>query len=70
MKHLTVGSLLAPTLPIETDERDRPLVDAFIARNRAALDAALKEANRQVEAGESIDCSIDEIIAEGRKRNA
>jgi hypothetical protein len=56
-------------ISIEDDERHGDQIDAFIARNRDALNESIREARRQVAAGEVSKKSIDDIIAEGRRRH-
>jgi hypothetical protein len=54
---------------VEDDERYTDQVDAFVARNRDALNDFIREARKQVAAGKISTKSIDEIIADGRRRH-
>ena len=60
-----VGSQIA----VEDDERHCDLVDDFVARNRDALNASIRKGRKELAAGKVSTKSIDEIIAEGRRRN-
>ena len=52
--------------PVEADERHKDDVEAFIARNREALNASIRRSRAEV--GKSLQSSrtIDEIIVDGR----
>jgi len=54
---------------IEDDERHRDLVDDFIARNRDALNDSIRRSRRELARGERSTKTIDDIVAEGRKRH-
>jgi hypothetical protein len=58
------------SLQIEADERYRDRVDDFIARNRAALKASLSAVRDDTAKGLVSERSIDDVIAQGRRRNA
>jgi hypothetical protein len=58
------------SLQIEADERDRDRVDDFIARNRDALNASLRAVREDTAKGLVSKRSIDDVIAQGRRRNA
>jgi hypothetical protein len=58
-----------PTLPIEDDERHRDEVDAFIVRNRDALNKSLRKSRREVAEGKVSRKNIETIVAEGRARH-
>ena len=53
---------------IEADERYIDEVDAFISRNREALNASIQRSREEVGQGVQATRSIDDIIADGRKR--
>jgi hypothetical protein len=59
----------AGTVPIEDDERHSDLVDDFIARNRDALNASIRKGRKELAAGKGSTRSMDNVIAEGRRRN-
>jgi hypothetical protein len=61
---------VAPALPLEDDERYGAQTDAFIARNREALNRSLRGARREVAEGTISTKGIDTIIAEGKARKA
>ena len=54
---------------VEADERHKDDVDAFIARNREALNASIRCSRAEVGKGVQSSRTIDEIIADGRKRH-
>jgi hypothetical protein len=56
------------TLPIEVDENHRDQVDGFIARNREALNASIRQSRGELEHGDTSGRGIDQIIADGRRR--
>jgi hypothetical protein len=60
------GSL--PPLAVEDDERHRDEVDAFITRNRDALNASIRLGRKQLAEGNVSSRTIDDIIAEGHKK--
>jgi hypothetical protein len=45
-------------------------VDAWVERNREALNASLQVARDQLARGEGVELNIEDIIAEGRARFA
>ena len=57
-----------PLPAVEDDERVRDEVDAFITRNRDALNASIQRGRKEVAEGNMPTDTIDDIIAEGRKR--
>ncbi|MEO6341233.1 MAG: hypothetical protein ABIO39_14420 [Caulobacteraceae bacterium] len=57
------------TLPIEADERDRDQVDAFIARNREALNESIALSRREAAEGQTSPRTIEDLIADGRRRH-
>jgi hypothetical protein len=57
----------APT--VEADERRQVEVDAFIARNRVELNDSIRRSRRELEEGIQSARTIDDIIADGRKRH-
>jgi hypothetical protein len=57
-----------PLPAVEDDERVRDEVDAFITRNRDALNASIQRGRKEVAEGNMPTDAIDDIIAEGRKR--
>ena len=61
------GDAVLP-LSIEDDERHVPDVEDFIARNRDTLNASIRQSRADVAAGRISTKSVDDIIAEGRKR--
>ncbi len=70
MKHAMKPVMNKPApLPIEADERDRDQVDAFVARNREALNRSIRVARREAEEGQLSERTIDDIVADGRKRH-
>jgi len=58
-----------PALPIEDDERHGDDVDAFIDRNREALNESIRRSRAEVAEGKASTKNIDAIIAEGRARH-
>ena len=58
-----------PLPSVEDDERHRGEVDAFITRNRDALNAAIRRGRKEVAERKTSTRTIDDIIAEGRKRH-
>ena len=60
----------AATPAVEADERHQGDVDAFIARNREALNASIRRSRAEVGKGIQSSRTIDEIIADGRKRHS
>jgi hypothetical protein len=56
-------------LPVEGDERDQAVVDGFIDRNRDALNASIGRSRAEVERGVQASRSLDDIIADARRRN-
>jgi antitoxin ParD1/3/4 len=59
---------LRPLPSVEDDERYRDEMDAFIARNRDALNASIRRGRKEVAEGKMSSRTIDDIIAEGRKK--
>ena len=57
------------TIAVEDDERHSDLVDDYIMRNRDALNESIRKGRKELAAGKVSTKSIDEIIAEGRRRN-
>ena len=57
-------------LAIEDDERHSDQVDAYIERNREALNESIRKSRKEIADGNGSSRSIDEIIADGRRRNA
>ncbi len=57
-----------PLPAVEDDERYRDEVDAFIARNRDALNASIRRGRKEVTEGDLPTDTIEDIIAEGRRR--
>jgi hypothetical protein len=55
---------------VEADERHQGDVDAFIARNREALNASIRRSRTEVGKGIQSSRTIEEIIADGRKRHS
>jgi dsDNA-binding SOS-regulon protein len=60
----------APAPAVEADERHQGDVDAFIARNRDALNASIKRSRIEVGKVVRSNRTIDEIVAHGRKRHS
>jgi hypothetical protein len=60
---------VASVLAVEADQRRQDQVDAFLARNRDVLNEDLRRSRAEVANGEHSPRSLDEIIAEGRRRN-
>ncbi len=56
-----------PLPAVEDDERHRDEVDAFITRNRDALNASIRRGRKEVAEGKTSPRTIDDIIAEDRK---
>ena len=56
--------------PVEADERHKDDVDAFIARNREALNASIRRSRAEVGKALQASRTIDEIIAVGRRRHS
>ncbi len=57
-----------PDLRVEDDERHTAEVDAYIRRNRKALNLSLREARKAVTKGEVSKKDLAAIVAEGRSR--
>jgi len=57
-----------PPLPSEDDE-DRAEAAEYIARNRDALNASIRRSRQEVAEGKVSSKSIDQIIADGRRRH-
>jgi hypothetical protein len=58
-----------PLPPVEDDERHRGEVDDFVGRNREALNASIRRSRKQLAEGDMPPDTIDDIIAEGRRRH-
>ncbi len=56
-------------LPIEADERDRDEVDAFISRNREALNESIRLSRQEAVEKRGGARTIEDIIADGRRRH-
>ena len=63
-----MGESVRPLPAVEDDERYRDEVDAFVARNRDALNASIHRGRKEVAEGNLPTDTIEDIIAEGRKR--
>jgi len=59
---------LRPLPAVEDDERYRDEMDAFIARNRDALNDSIRRGRKEFAEGKMSSRTIDDIIAEGRKK--
>jgi len=55
---------------VEADERHQADVDSFIARNRDELNASIRHSRAEVGKGIQSTRTIDDIIADGRKRHS
>lgn len=55
---------------VEADERHQAEVDAFIARNRDELNTSIRRSRAEVGKGVQSTRTIDDIIADGRKRHS
>jgi hypothetical protein len=55
-------------LPIEADERHQVDIDAYIVRNRDALNASIAQSRAELADGTVSTRSVDDIIASGRRR--
>jgi hypothetical protein len=62
------GSPTANDVPVAKPDIDSD-VDAFIARNREALNESIRRSRREVGEGVQDDRTVGQIIAEGRKRH-
>ena len=54
---------------VEADERHQADVDGFIERNRDELNASIRRSREEVGKGIRAARTVDEIIADGRKRH-
>lgn len=63
-----MGESSRPLPAVEDDERYRDEVDAFVARNRDALNASIRRGRKEVAEGKMSSRTIEDIIAEGRKK--
>jgi hypothetical protein len=65
-------SVLNPTATpaVEVDERHQSDVDAFVARNRDALNVSIRRSRVEVGKGIQSSRTIEKIIADGRKRHS
>ena len=59
----------APLPAVEADERDRDEVDGVLARNHDVLNASIQRAREEIARGRASVRSVDDIIAEGRRRH-
>lgn len=64
-KHAKSGG---PDIAIEDDERHAGDVESYIARNGDALNASIRKSRAEITKGKVSQKSINDIIAEGRKR--
>lgn len=55
---------------VEADERHLGDVDSFIARNRDELNASIRHSRAEVGKGVQSTRTIDDIIADGRRRHS
>ncbi len=60
---------VATPLSVEDDERHGDQVDGYIARNRDALNASISKSRKELADGKVSAKSIDDIIAEGRRKH-
>jgi hypothetical protein len=60
----------APLPPVEDDERHADETDAFITRNRDALNDSLRRSRKEIADGKVSKKTVGEIISEGRARHA
>lgn len=58
-----------PVPAVEADERYHAEVETFIARNRDDLDGSIRRSREELGRGVQAGRTIDEIIADGRKRH-
>jgi hypothetical protein len=56
-------------LAIESDELHQPEIDAFIARNRDALNESVSQSLDELARGVKSDRTIQDIIADGLRRH-
>jgi flagellar biosynthesis/type III secretory pathway protein FliH len=63
------GPFPVADLAIESDELHQPEIDAFIARNRDALNESLQRSYEEIARGEFETRTIEQIIAEGKERH-
>lgn len=56
-------------LAVEDDERYGDEIDAYVARNREALNKSIVNGRKELAAGTISTKSIEDIIAEGRRRH-
>jgi hypothetical protein len=54
---------------VEADDRHQASVDAFIGRNRVALNASIRRSRDEVAQGVQSTRTINDIISDGRKRH-
>jgi dsDNA-binding SOS-regulon protein len=64
-----LGTTAKPLPAVEDDERHRDEVDVFLSRNRDSLNASIKHSRGELAKGNISKKSIDDIIAEGRKKD-
>jgi hypothetical protein len=62
---LRAGGLAA----VEVDERHQDQVDAFVVRNRDALNESIHASRDEMRKGITATRTIDQIISDGHKRN-
>jgi hypothetical protein len=58
------------SLAVEDDERHGDEVDAYIDRNRAALNESIRKSRKEIAVGKVSKKSIDDIVTEGRRRHS
>ncbi len=58
------------SLPVEADERYQGEVDAFIERNRDALNESIERSREEFKKGVVSTRTIGDIIADGRRRHS
>jgi hypothetical protein len=68
-ENTAAGSRAVSTLPLEADERHQDQVDDFIARNRDELAASVVRSREELARGASTSRTVDQIIADGRRRH-
>ena len=54
---------------VEMDELRQGEVDAFVMRNREALDTSIRRSRSEIGKGVQSSRTIDQIVANGRKRH-
>jgi hypothetical protein len=66
-KHAAISSV-GPDVAIEDDERHSDDVGDYIARNRAVLNASIKQSRAEIAQGKISRKSVDDIVTERRAR--